>query len=87
MADKQDYAVLTDEALLIEAKKIRKHELVSAVFTGFLFGVMIYGLAMNGFGLLYILIPIILIAANVRYAKKLKENRMEIQVEIDKRAK
>jgi hypothetical protein len=87
MADIKDYAALSDEALLIGIKKIRKNELISATFTGFLIGIMIYGLVMHGFGLLYTLIPIILIAANVRHATKLKEDRREIQAEIDKRAK
>lgn len=87
MADKKDYTALTAEDLLTELKKIRQKEFTSGIFAGFLIGIMIYGLAKHGFGLIYTLIPIILISINYRYSKVLKETRREIQSETHKRAK
>jgi hypothetical protein len=87
MTEKKDYGVCTDEELRSALKKTRSKTLTSAVFTGFLFGIILYGLAKNGFGLIYTLIPAILIYVNIRHAGQLKETKLEIQGEIDRRAR
>jgi uncharacterized membrane protein YoaK (UPF0700 family) len=78
-----DYSHLTLEELLIEEKKIKKKETISAVIIGFLAGVMIYGVVSQGFGFLYIFIPLILIFAVYRNSQKLKKELKKIRSEIN----
>lgn len=85
MSDNKDYAKMTLEELLVEEKKIKKEITITAVLIGFLIGVMIYGSAKNGFGFLYIVIPIIMIGGISKNAKKLKENLQELQAETNAR--
>ncbi len=49
----------TDQELLEEAKKVKSASITSALLIGFMFGVVIYGVAKNTFGLLT-LIPLYL---------------------------
>lgn len=79
MFDDKDYTKLTLEELQAEAKRIKRHEMFSAGFIGFLIGVMIYGVAMNGFGILYIGIPLLLIGGIAKGSQNLKEKLKEIK--------
>ena len=83
MPEKKDYTKLTHEELLIEEKKIKKREIASAVIIGFLTGPIIYGVAKDGFGFIYVIIPLILIYGIYRNSQKLKRQRKQIQAEIN----
>lgn len=83
MSDKKDYSKLTLEELLKEEKKIKKNETISAFIIGFLISVMVYGVAKNGFGFLYIFIPLILIGGVYKNSQKLKDNLKQIRTEIN----
>ena len=82
MPDKKDYSKLTIEELRIEEKKIKGKEITSAIVIGFLMAPMIYGVAKNGIGFIYIIIPLILILGIYKNSKKLKRNLQQIQAEI-----
>lgn len=76
---------MTPDELSAEEKKIKTMEITSAVVIGFLVGVMVYGVAKNGFGIIYILIPLLLIGGIAKNSqnlrKKLKEVRQAIRKE------
>jgi F0F1-type ATP synthase assembly protein I len=82
MSDNKDYSKLALDELLTEEKKIKKAEITSAVLIGFLIGVIVYGVAKNGFGFLYIFIPLLLIAGIAKNAQKLKQKLKQIRAEI-----
>ncbi|MEA5458647.1 hypothetical protein VB796_06345 [Arcicella sp. LKC2W] len=82
MLDKKDYSKLTLEELLLEEKKVKQNEILSAGFIGFCVGVMIFGLVKNGFGFLYIVIPLVLISAFYKNSQVQKQKLKEIQSEI-----
>jgi hypothetical protein len=86
MTDKKDYAKLTLEELLAEEKKIKRQDITGSVFVGFLVGVMLFGLIMNGFGLLYTAIPLLLIAAVAKNGQTIKAKLKELRKEIDGRS-
>lgn len=86
MLDNKDYAELALEELLIEEKKIKRMEITGAVVIGFLAGIMIYGVAMNGFGVLYIFIPLLLIGGIAKNGQNLKRNLKQIRAEINARS-
>ena len=65
MSDSKDYLKMTPEELSAEEKKLKRGEIISAVLVGFLVGVMIFGIAKNGFGFLYIFIPVLLILGDL----------------------
>ncbi len=46
----KDYTALSDEELLIEAKKLKSSNLTSAVLIGCMIGIAIYSTVKNGFG-------------------------------------
>jgi uncharacterized membrane protein YoaK (UPF0700 family) len=83
MLDKKDYSKLTLEELLLEEKKVKQNEIFSAGFIGFCVGVMIFGLVKNGFGFLYIAIPLFLISAFYKNSKVQKQKLEQIQTEIN----
>ena len=67
---------------------MKQQQTLSAIVIGFLVGIMIYGVAKNGFGFIYIAIPLLLIYGNVTYAQKQKEAYKLVQSEIrNKRSK
>jgi len=75
---------LTDEELLIEAKKMKKVAVINATLIGFLIGVLIYGVVVNklGFFALIILFMIYKFANNTNYKKaeidsELKERNLK----------
>jgi hypothetical protein len=82
MAEAKDYSALTLEELLAEEKKIKRNEITGAVVIGFLVGVMIFGVASNGFGIIYTVIPILLIGGIARHSGKQKQVLREIQTVI-----
>jgi len=82
MSDTKDYSKLTPEELSAQEKKLKRSEILSAVLVGFLVGVMIFGIAKNGFGFLYIFIPVLLIVGIVKNSQTQKSNLKEIQAEI-----
>lgn len=49
-------ANLTDEELLIEAKKMKSNPIINAVFIGLMIGIIIYSIKKNGFGLLALIL-------------------------------
>lgn len=83
MSENKDYAQLTRDELLIEEKKIKRMELVSAVVIGFLLGIMIYGTVRKGFGFLHIFIPLLLISGIVKNSKSQRQKLNEIREEIN----
>ena len=87
MLDDKDYSKLTLEELLIEEKKIKKNETIAAVIIGFLIGIMVYGVVMNGIGFLYIFIPLILIGGVYKNSQKHKHKLKQIQAEISAKNK
>lgn len=83
MSKNKDYAKLAPEALQAERKKIKNKEIIAAAVVGFLIGIMIYGTVKNGFGFIYIVIPLVLIVGIVRNAQQLKQELKEIQAAIN----
>ena len=85
MLNIRDYSNLTLEELLAEEKKIKRNEITSAVIIGILIGVIVYGVEKNGFGFIYIFIPLLLIYGIHKHSQKLKQNLKEIQTEVNAR--
>lgn len=83
MPDNKDYVNLTLEELLTEEKKVKKKETVSAIVIGFLIGIIVYGVVRNGFGIIYTVIPLILIVLVYRNSKNDKEQLKQIRTEIN----
>ncbi|QIL75421.1 hypothetical protein [Hymenobacter sp. HDW8] len=83
MSDKKDYSKLTLEELVLEEKKAKKNEIFSAGFIGFMVGIMIYGIVKNGFGFLYIAIPLFLIFLFYKNSQTQKQNLKQIRAEIN----
>ena len=83
MFEKKDYSKLTLEELLIEEKKMKKNETISALIIGIVFGVMVYGVVKNGIGFLYIFIPLVLIGGIIKNSQNQKHNLKQIQAEIN----
>ena len=48
--NQKDYGALSDEELLIEAKKMKSSNFTSAVLIGCMIGIAIYSTVKNGFG-------------------------------------
>jgi hypothetical protein len=83
MFDKNDYSKLTLQELLIEEKKIKKNETLSAGLIGLMIGIMVYGFIRNGFGFLYLAIPVFLIWGIYKNSQIQKQNLKQIQTEIN----
>ena len=79
MPANKDYLQMTREELLIEEKKIKKRDAFSAALIGFLIGVMVYGIAKDGFGIIYIGIPAFLIFGIYKNTQNLKLKLKEVQ--------
>ena len=82
MLENQDYAELALEDLLTEEKKIKRKEILSALITGFLIGVIIYGVVKKGIGFLHIAIPLALIYGNYKNSEKNKNRLKQIRTAI-----
>ncbi|HKK79024.1 MAG TPA: hypothetical protein VJ933_05315 [Phaeodactylibacter sp.] len=86
MTKEKDYTQLSLEELIAEEKKIKRQDITGSVFVGFLVGVMLFGLIMNGFGLLYTAIPLLIIAAVAKNGQTIKAKLKELREEIDGRS-
>ncbi len=82
MTEHKDYSTLPLEELLAEEKKLKRNEITGAVIIGFLVGVMIFGVASKGFGIIYTVIPIVLIGAIARHSGKQKQLLETVRAEI-----
>ena len=69
---KRKLAELTDEELLLEAKRNKPTKIYDAVIFGFLIGIAIYSSVTNGFGLLTFL-PLVYLPVAARNKNKKKE--------------
>ena len=79
MPENKDYTAFTLEELLKEEKKARKNEILSAVAAGFLIGIMVFGIVKNGFGFIYIFIPLLLLFFISRNSQNLKRDLKQIR--------
>lgn len=77
---------MTVDELIAEEKKIKRMGITSAVAIGFLIGIMVYGVTRNGFGFLYIVIPLVLIAAVAKNSESLKGTLTLIRAEISSKS-
>jgi hypothetical protein len=73
-----DLAILTDEELLQEAKKIKSTTIYDALFIGFLVGIAVYSSVKNGFGLLSF-IPLVYLPIAAKNKKKSNELKKLLQ--------
>lgn len=85
MEANKDYARMTTEELLVEEKKTRNELIIAAVMIGFLIGVMVFGFARNGFGILYTVIPLGLIYLTHRNSNTSREKMARIKAELIKK--
>lgn len=85
MSAEKDFENWTLEELLQAKKKMKQKQMIAAVVIGFSFGVMLYGIAKNGFGLIYVLIPLLLIYVIYKNEQHLKKERRQIEAEIKSR--
>ncbi|SDY07509.1 hypothetical protein [Hymenobacter psychrophilus] len=85
MPNEKDYAALPLEALLAEQKDVKRNQLLSAAAIGFLVGVMAYGLVKNGFGFLFLAIPLFLIVGIYKNSRVQKQTLEQIRAEIEAR--
>ena len=82
MTNTKDYAHLPLEALLLEEKKHKTNKVLANGLIGFLVGVMLYGVVRNGFGFLYLGLPLFLIYLIGRNVKVQNENLQRIRTAI-----
>ncbi len=83
MLEHKDYAELTLEELLIEEKRLKKKEIISAVLIGVAIGILVYGVVKNGFGFLHIFLPCALIYIFYKDSEKNKEKLSQVRTEIN----
>lgn len=76
--NQQELSQLSDEALLKAAKTSKPSPIIDAFFIGFLFGVVIYSIAVNGLGFL-ILIPLFLIYLLLKKPKQQAALKAELK--------
>ncbi len=79
----KDYSSLSRQELLSEQTKAKRVEKLHAVFIGFLLGIMLYGLAKNGLGIIYVFIPIMLMYGTYQSSQRLKQKLEAIQAQLD----
>jgi riboflavin transporter FmnP len=82
--NKEELSLLTDEQLLLEAKRLKSSSIIKALLIGFLVGVIIWSVVKGNLSL-FTLIPIYFIYMLVRAAKRdthlkevLKERNLKI---------
>jgi uncharacterized membrane protein len=83
MLEHTDYAEWTLEALFIEEKKLKKKETIAAVLIGVAIGILVYGVAMKGFGFLHIFLPLALMYVFYKDSEKNKHALKQIRIEIN----
>ncbi|MCW2121081.1 FUSC family protein [Flavobacterium sp. 7A] len=69
---------LTDQELMIEAKKMKTSKITNSIFIGFLLGVIFYSIVKNSWGI-FTLIPLFFIYKLVTNAKKDKPLEEEMK--------
>ncbi len=65
----KELSELTDQELLIEAKKMKSNSIINAFFIGFLIGIIIYSIVANSWGF-FTLIPLFLAYKLIKNSKK-----------------
>ncbi|WBA41925.1 FUSC family protein [Hymenobacter canadensis] len=85
MSAQEDYSKLTLQELLGEEKKLKRNEIFAAASIGFLVGVMVYGVVRNGFGFLYVAIPLAMIVGIYRNSQSQKQVLQQVRAEISLR--
>ena len=85
MIETEDFSQLTLVELLSHEKKYKKKNILTALLVGFLFGIMIFGVAKNGFGFLYIFLPLVLIIGIVKGSQKDNQKLKEIRAVINEK--
>lgn len=76
--NQKELSQLSDEELLEEATKIKPSPIFDAFFIGVLIGIIIYGIAANGWGFL-ILIPLFLIYLFLQKPKRYQALKKELK--------
>ena len=85
MPANKDIAAMTVEELQAEEKRARTEQITAAVFIGVLIGVIVYGVATRGFGLLYTAISLGLIYLISRNSNKTKQRLADIRSALEKK--
>jgi hypothetical protein len=83
--DNKDYTLLTLEELLVEEKKVKKRETLSAFLIGLLAGVIVYSLVKNGFALIPIITAFVPLMVIYKSSQNQKQILQQIQAEINAR--
>ncbi len=65
----KELSELTDQELLIEAKKMKSNSIMNAFFIGFLIGIVIYSIVVNSWGF-FTLIPLFIAYKLIKDSKK-----------------
>lgn len=76
--NQKELSQLTDKELLEVAKKNKPSPIIDAFFIGFLVGIIIYGVAVNGWGFIT-LIPLFLIYLLLKKPKRYKALKKELE--------
>jgi hypothetical protein len=74
-----DYSSWNAPELAQEVKRLRRQELWLAGWSGFVMGIMLFGLVTAGFGWLYTVIPLLLLGVNARTHRALRIQIRRIQ--------
>ena len=77
--NQEELTQLTDQELLIQAKKMKSNKITNSLFIGFLLGVIFYSIVKNSWGF-FTLIPLFFIYKLVTNAKKDKALEEELKV-------
>ena len=70
--EQKELSELTDQELLLEAKKVKSNSMINAVLIGFLIGIIVYSIVKNSIGI-FTLIPLFFIYKLVNKPKSNKE--------------
>ncbi|HMV25282.1 MAG TPA: FUSC family protein [bacterium] len=72
----KELSQLTDQELLVEAKKMKSFSINNALFVGFMAGIIIYSVAKNAWGF-FTLIPVYFIYKLVNDPKNIRSKVLE----------
>lgn len=85
MGTNTDYARMSPEELMIVERKVRRERITTAVLIGFLIGVIVYGVATKGFGLLHTLLPVALIVLLSRNSARNSQRLTAVRSELSRK--
>lgn len=85
MEANKDYTNMSVEDLMVEEKKARKEQILTAVLMGFMVGVLAFGVATDGFRLVKVVFPIALFYVFYRSGKKTSERLAAIRAELGRK--